>query len=136
MIGRISTNRPVTSHVKHYDKAGNSCEIKKMNRDEYLKDIDILTYTKPWNKLKDVHKMSKIKEFINKLEYGKKVKTNEIIQNKEHLIKTIYEGLKNKQFGKNKNQIEYDQENMSITSISCIDYNQKKGTYDIDWDGC
>lgn len=132
--GRINTDRPVIDHVNHYDKAGNRCEIKKMNRDEYLKDIDIITYTKPWNKLKDVHKITKIKEFISELEYEEKIKSSEITKNREYLIKSICEGLKNKKFGKNKSLIDYDQKNMIILSISCIEYNSKKGIYDIDWD--
>ena len=134
LMGRISTNKPVISHINHYDKAGNKCEIQKMNRDEYLKDIDIITYRRPWNKLKDVHKLTKIKEFVDELEYKKKIKSIEITKNREFLAKEIYNGLKNKKFGKNKSQIDYDQENRTITSISCIEYNKKTGVYDIDWD--
>jgi hypothetical protein len=131
---RIGTNKMETTTMTHYDNFGNKKEIKKMNFDEYSKDIDSLMFNKPWTKLREFHKIMKIKEYINNLEYGKKPKEKDIIQNKKYLIEEICSGIKNKKFGKNKSEVIYDQENMTILSISSVDFNKKTGLYEVDWD--
>lgn len=120
--------------MMQYDGMGNKREIKKMNMDEYYKDMDILVFTKPWNKLKPIHKTMKIKEYINSLEYNNKVTSKVINKNKNYLIKEICDGLSNKKFIKNKSEIIYDQETRNILSISCMNYNKKSNLYEIDWD--
>ena len=130
---RIGTDKIETSFVTHYDKAGNKQEIKKMNLEEYVKNIDIDTFTKPWNKLKEIHKMMKIKEYVDNLDYGNETRKSQITKNKDYLKREICEGLKDKKFAKNKSVIEYDSKNMMITSISCLEYNDEIGLYEIDW---
>uniref|UniRef100_A0A6G6ACY1 Uncharacterized protein n=1 Tax=Borely moumouvirus TaxID=2712067 RepID=A0A6G6ACY1_9VIRU len=112
----------------------NRPEMKKMNLDEYAKDMDIMVYKKPWNKLKDFHKNMKIKEYVNKLSYDKKVSKVDKDKNIQYIQQEILNGLKNKKFGKNKSEIIYNPDIMEITSISCISLNKKKGIYVIDWD--
>lgn len=131
---RIGLDRIESSTKTHYDNSGNKMEFKKMNIDEYVKDMDICTFTKPWIKLKEIHKVMKIKEYIDNLPYNKNKDEKSIVKNKIYLKKEICEGLKTKKFGKNKSQIEYDQEKMVITYITSIDYNKKKKLYEIDWD--
>lgn len=133
---RIGIDKLETTAMMQYDNAGNRREIKKMNLDEYSKDLDILVYKKPWNKLKEFHKIVKIKEFINRLEYNNKKEVNkkQIEKNKKYIKDEICSGLKNKKFGKNKSTIEYDPEPMTITSVSSVWYNKKTGLYEIDWD--
>lgn len=117
----------------YYGKTGNKCEIKKMDRAEYFKNINISVYSKEWKKLKDCHKILKIKEFVNGLKY----KNNNSKQSKENrvqLYKKLCKGLQLKRFNKNKNTIDYDDITMSINSISCINYNKKKDIYEIVWD--
>ena len=80
--GRIGMDKVETITMMHYDNLGNKCEIKKMNLDEYAKDMDVFVFKRPWNKLREFHKIMKIKEFINNLEYGKKTKEKDIIKNK------------------------------------------------------
>lgn len=131
---RISINKPMAISMAHYDKSGNRFEISKMNMDEYAKDMDIMMFKKPWNKLREFHKIMKIKEFIDNLSYGSKAKQSNIDKNREFLKKEICGGLKTKKFGKNKSEVIYDEENMIITSISSVDFNKKTGLYDLDWD--
>ena len=132
---RIGIDRIEFNIMTHYDGFGNKCEIKKMNRDEYFeKDMNIFMFKKPWNKLREFHKIMKIKEFVEGLMFGKKAKTKEIAKNKAYLKQEICGGLKTKRFGKNKSEVIYDQANMIITSISCLDFNKKTGLYEIDWD--
>ncbi len=131
---RIGTNKIETTTMTHYDNLGNRQEIKKMNMNEYNKDIENIMFNKPWNKLREFHKIMKIKEYVNNLEYSKKVKEKDMIKNKKYLIDEICSGLKNKKFGKNKSEVLYDQKNMSILSISSVDYNKKTNLYELDWD--
>jgi len=99
---------------------------------EYGKDLDILVYQRPWNKLKNIHKIAKIKEYINKLDY-EKVSDDIATKNKTELIEQLTEGLTTKRFVKGKSVVDYDQEAMIIIGISCVSAN-KKGLYEIDWD--
>lgn len=132
---RIGIDQVEKTCVAHYyDNSGNKMEIQKMNMDEYAKDMDIMVFRKPWNKLKEFHKIMKIKEYINNLEFGKKAKSKDITTNKEHLKTELCDGLKAKKFGKNKAEIVYDHENMNILSIDCLVYQKKTGLYQIDWD--
>lgn len=130
---RIGTGRSRFTNSYKIDKNGNRSEIKKMNMDEYSKDMHIMTYGRPWNKLKEIHKIMKINEFVDALEY-KKTDIKKINRNKKYIKEEIIEGIKTKKFIKNKNTIEYDKDQMIIISIDCIDYNKKKGIYKIEWE--
>lgn len=131
---RIGADKIDYPTIMHYDNSGNKQEIKKMNLDEHLKEIDINTFSRPWAKLREIHKIMKIKEYIDNLEYNKKIKAAAMAKNRESIKREICLGLKTKKFSKHKSIIDYDQENMVILSISCIDYNKKTHLYEIDWD--
>jgi len=99
---------------------------------EYSKNLDTMTYKRPWNKLKDVHKIAKIKDYVNNLSYNK-ISDEKMAENQTIIIDQLCEGLKEKRFVKNKSVIEYDTETMTITGISCLSM-AKNGLYEIDWD--
>ena len=63
-------------------------------------------FLKPWNKLRKVHKIIKLKE------YGKNLSESD--------FEELLEGLPKKKFTKKKNIITYDEELGKITDISCI----------------
>ena len=105
-----------------------------MNMDEYSKDIDIFVFKRPWNKLREIHKIMKIKEFVDEIIYKKVVKEVDIKKNKEYLKIELCKGVKEKKYTKNKNEIAYDMESMKIISIGCLILNKKKGLYNIVWD--
>jgi hypothetical protein len=130
--GRINADNRFSSTVTFYDRSGTIKEMKKMNITEYVKDMDVLMFSNPWEKLKDIHKTIKIKEFVDNLEYSINDK-KKINKNKKFLKKELVDGLHQKKFTKKKNSINYDTESMQITEISCISYNKKKKIYEINW---
>jgi hypothetical protein len=131
---RVGMDKIEYPSITHYDTSGHKHEIKKMNIDEYVKDMDINTFSRPWMKLREIHRIMKIKEFVDTLEYHKKTKESKIMKNRDYLKNELCLGLKSKKFGKKKSVIDYHQESMLIVSISCIDYNKKTLLYEIDWD--
>jgi hypothetical protein len=132
--GRIGADIPETATVTRYSKVGEKYEIKKMNMNEYAKDLDILVFKRPWKKMKEFHKIMKIKEYVDELKFGEKASTKAINKNKEYLKNEIIDGLKNKKFLKGKSTVEYKEKRMKIKSISSVYYNKKTGLYEIDWD--
>lgn len=82
--------------------------------DAMSEKIDYL-YTKPWSKLNQIHKIIKIKEFINNLDITDLEKENL----KDDLIKIIKEKTK-------KNKIIYDETKGKILSISTLTFNNGK----------
>jgi uncharacterized protein (UPF0248 family) len=131
--GRI-TNKPIFDAMIQYDKMGNRREIRKMNLDDYGKDIDIFIFKKPWEKLKPYHRIMKIREFINVLPYPRKITADAMNKNREHLQNEIIDGIKNKRFVKKRSNVSYNSDEMVIIGISCIVRNRKTGLYEIDWD--
>lgn len=107
--------------------------LSTMMIDEHNIDMDTISYQRPWNKLREIHKITKIKEYIDKLIYNKKFDSICIEKNNNKIINELCEGLKMKNFVKGKSSIEYDQDKMIILSISCVTKN-KKGIYIVDWD--
>jgi len=133
---RLNGNRAYvyTGPVTIIDKSGNKQEIKKMNMDEYAKDMVTTSFTCVWSKLKPVHKTMKINEFVDGLTYNKKISQKDQLKNKKNIAEQLVEGLGEKRFLKNGSKIEYNPKKMLIESISCVVFNKKKGTYEIDWD--
>lgn len=81
-------------------------------------------YKKPWAKLNIIHKIIKIKEFVNNL---KIIKDNDRDIIKEELIQLV----KNKTLAK-KDKVEYDENKGAIISISCLDYDNGNYFYSHD----
>ena len=78
-------------------------------------------YKKPWNKLNIIHKILKMKEFINNL----KTITNE---NKESLKEQLCQLIKDKILTK-KDKINYDMVNGKIISLIDLQYKDNKYVY-------
>jgi len=75
-------------------------------------------YLKNWNKLNIIHKIIKIKEFINCLDIND--------ENEKTILKDkLIEFIKDKNLSK-KNKINYDSIKGNIISISCLSYENKK----------
>ena len=77
--------------------------------------IDYL-YLKPWSKLTQIHKVIKIKEFVNNLEIKNLIE-------KENLKDKLIDQIKEK---KSKNKINYDDTKGKILSISNLSFNDDK----------
>jgi hypothetical protein len=86
----------------------------KMNIEEYARELDILVFQKSWAKLKDYHKMMKIKEYLTSLNPPPSSKILEILLKKFSIL------VHNKKF--NHNAIEYDSHKMCIVKIKCLKY--------------
>jgi hypothetical protein len=130
---RLGMNRQENIPITCYDKSGNKYEMKKMNLDEYTKDMDIYVFKKPWNKLREFHKKMKIKEYIDNLEYHANTDIEQVKKNRQYLINALIGGLKTKRFIKNKDEILYDSEQMKIISVSCLIISKKTKLYHIMW---
>jgi hypothetical protein len=83
----------------------------------FSENIDYL-FLKPWNKLNQIHKVIKIKEFINNLQSPINLKKEEKEKLKEDLLTLI----KNKK----KNKILYDESKGNIISISALSFVNNK----------
>ena len=128
---RLFGNQKVTARSKYNNMTS---RYEKMDINEYAKDLYVMTYKKPWRKLKDFHKIMKVKDYVNTLEYPDSISADDIYSNREKIIQEITEGINNKKFIKNKNGIIYDEANMKIESIGCLYFNKKKKIYYIEWE--
>ena len=77
--------------------------------------IDYL-YLKPWTKLTQIHKVIKIKEFVNNLDISNQTE-------KENLKDKLIDQIKEK---KTKNKINYDETKGKILSISNLSFENNK----------
>ncbi len=100
------------------DVVDNTTEITETEQHSITDDF---VYKKPWNKLNSVHKVIKIKEFINTM-------TIDDIEMKKHLRSQLIDMIKKKKLTK-KNDVEYDQVNGRILSIPALQY--KNNNYNI-----
>jgi hypothetical protein len=119
--------------VNTYDRFGGQIEMKKMNATEYSKDLESIVYKREWAKLKDFHKKTKIKEFIDSLVYPETINKQDATKNRKFLFKTICKGLSDKKFKKRMNIVTYNKAEMKIEDMECIVYNKKALKYQIEW---
>ena len=103
----------IVIETQEYDETVES-PVNKQNDNDYL-------YHKPWVKLTTIHKIIKVKEYINQL-----LITNET--DKEILKEKLITLIKNKVLTK-KDTVLYDSLNSRIISIPSLEY--KNGKYNI-----
>jgi len=98
--------------------------VKKENtKDRNLFDnMDQYMFNKPWNRLPEVHKFIKIKEYVNK---SLIIYENE---KKEKLIKQMFTAVKQKKLTR-KGSVNYDTVNCRIVSVPNLKYNKAKEIY-------
>jgi len=87
---------------------------------ENLEAINQFIYNKPWNKLAPIHKILKIKEYINK---SLSIHNEE---SKKKLINELTDAIKNKKINK-KEHVNYDESKAMIVSIPLLKH--KDGNY-------
>lgn len=119
--------------INKYDKFGGQIEMKKMNVNEYSKDLDLLVYKREWVKLKEFHKKKKIMEYINNLPYDPSISQQAIAKNRKFLFNAISKGMLMKRFKKGHNTINYNKAKMQIDSIECIVIDDDTKTYKVEW---
>ena len=107
----LPTNTIITDNTNDVDTPVENTETEIKYSDEYV-------YKKPWNKLNSVHKIIKIKEFIDNLN------TNDIDMKKK-LKAQLVTIIKNKELNK-KTDVNYDMRNGNIIAIPIIQYKDSK----------
>ena len=93
-------------------------EKKEKSNKVSFNEIENHMFKKPWKSLPEVHKIMKIREFVN----------SNIKSKRKKLEKELVNGLRN---NKLKNNIEYDINKGQIINIKCLNINDKK-TYQLD----
>ena len=99
-------------------------ETELLTKNEIIKKVvysDDYLYKKPWTRISTIHKVIKVKEFVNKLQI---IDQN----NKEFIESKIISLIKSKILTK-KDKVIYDKINGKIISIPDLSFN--KGKYDI-----
>jgi hypothetical protein len=97
------------NYVSNQKNLSISLDDTEKTEDDYL-------YKKPWNRLNIVHKIIKIKEFVNSKDIS--------LENKNFLISKLTNMIKNKKLMK-ASDVEYNSELMKIISINCLSQENK-----------
>ena len=110
----ISITLPIHSNLSEIPND----EMTVDNTETEIKYSDEYVYKKPWNKLNSIHKIIKVKEFIDSLN------TNDIDMKKK-LKKQLVDMIKDKKLNK-KTDVNYDINNGNIVAIPIIQYKDSK----------
>lgn len=94
-----------------------STSIKTENHNQIFSDDNL--YKKPWTKLNSIHKILKIKEFVNNCKFNSEEERIKLIDNLVMLVK-------NKILTK-KEKVKYDEVSGKLISLTDLEY--KNGTY-------
>ena len=121
------------SHAKKHKIDINLPKIDKQDYDDNIftptlteepsteSNVDDFMYKKPWNKLNIIHKIIKMKEFVNELN----IEDSEM---KKHLKNQLVTMLKNKKLTK-KSDVDYDAVNGRIITVHSLQC--KNNTYNL-----
>lgn len=106
---------------KKKETVNSSSETEKIEKTENHKQIfaDDDLYKKPWQKLNSIHKILKVKEFVNNLKMDSE---KDRIKLKDELVCLIKEKILTK-----KEKVKYDEVNGKIISLPNLQY--KNGKY-------
>lgn len=110
-INDINTTN-VNNKINAIETKNNTQTIKQI-----YGQINKLIFLKPWNKLPDIHKIIKIKEYSLKLSDEKEL--TELQHTK--LLNRLIAGIRNKELTK-KNMVDYDSKNACIKDIMRLNY--------------
>jgi hypothetical protein len=122
IITQLKKNKSDASYIKKLlndlNKSIDENEtITIINTDTDIKTEEDYIYKKEWNKLNNIHKIIKIKEYINNLP----INNTEKEELKEKMIKLV----KTKKLTK-KTSVVYDIVNSRIVNIPCLEYKKDK----------
>jgi hypothetical protein len=113
----------VEKHIHYLENTSSSNETEQVETEVKEKEVvqDNDHYKKPWTKLNVVHKILKMKEFINNL---KEINTTD----KEMLKEQLCQLIKDKVLSK-KEKVNYDMVNGKIISLLDLQYKDNKYIY-------
>lgn len=112
----------VTTHINKLNKIESDNEvINKIDNVNLENQNDENLYKKSWSKLNPIHKIIKLKEFVNNLNF-------DIENNREELKELLSNLVKTKILTK-KDKIDYDELNGKVLSIKNLQYKDNKYYY-------
>jgi len=106
-------------------------QLKKIDVNDYNNYMDEYVYKKAWSRLREFHRIVKLREFVDALEYDSTVPADKVAKNRTTVIETLIQCLKNKDLSKKKNQVIYDIDQTKITEIGCVALNTKSKLYEV-----
>ena len=118
---KININIPISipnTEIDNDTNIDNTVSCVEPLSDSDVKYSDDYIYRKSWNKLNSIHKIIKIKEFVNNLQ-------SDDIEMKKNLKIKLVNMIKDKQLTK-KNDINYDSTNGCVLSIPILQYTDNK----------
>jgi len=120
IINRLESSKHLLN--KSEPNIGSVNNTTNCESDNIFESMDKYVFNRSWNKLPEVHKLIKIKEYINTklLIYGE--------EKKDLLIKDMFDAIKDKKLTK-KGTVNYDVIKGSIISIPTLKYNKNDETY-------
>lgn len=122
-LKNISENIENKVLIQHINNLKNTISETNTPTDSETIYTDDYIYKKEWNKLNNIHKQIKIKQFVNnKLNINNKKEEDDLKRTLTNLVKT-------KQLTQKKT-VNYDSFNGKIISINCLKFNN--GNYEIE----
>lgn len=110
----------ISTHINNLNKIDNEV-INKIENINLENQNDENLYKKTWSKLNPIHKIIKLKEFVNNLNF-------DMENNREELKELLSNLVKTKILTK-KDKIDYDEINGKVLSIKNLQYKDNKYYY-------
>jgi len=108
--------------LKNNTKVDKKKQENNSTKTNLFNNIDQYMFNKPWNRLPEVHKLLKMKDYVN----------NSLIiydnSKKEKLMKELFSNVKKKNLTR-KGSVNYDHVNCRIISIPSLKYDKNKEEY-------
>lgn len=119
LVDRLNFDKEKLSETQTEKKQESTSPTETENHKQIFSDEDL--YKKPWPKLNAVHKILKIKEFVNNLKINSE---KERAQLRDELIDLVKLKILSK-----KEKVNYDETNGKIISLSDLQYKDEKYFY-------
>lgn len=116
LIDKLNSDKDKLSETQTEKKPDSISPVETENHKQIFSDEDL--YKKPWPKLNPVHKILKIKEFVNNLKINSE---KERAQLRDELIDLVKLKILTK-----KEKVNYDEVNGKIISLSDLQYKNEK----------
>jgi hypothetical protein len=130
---RLGQDKKPNGPQVYYDGRGVRREVEALDMETYGRVVDEMVYQKDWKSLKEIHRIFKIDEYVNGLEYPDEISQKTIEKNRAKIKDAIITGLRSKKFVKGKAEIDYDKDAMKIVDISSVCFSNSKGIYRVKW---
>lgn len=100
--------------LEEYENINEKKDDTDMSKTFTIMDND--SYSRPWNRINEIYRMNKIREYVDELCDEKKINK----KNKNDTMKILTEMIKDGQL-KSCKEVEYDSKKMKINNIICVE---------------